>query len=32
MGFYQDQLLPRLQDKVMGREPNSEIRAGSVGV
>jgi ubiquinone/menaquinone biosynthesis C-methylase UbiE len=26
MGFYQDQLLPRLQDKVMGRESNSTIR------
>jgi hypothetical protein len=31
MGFYQDQLLPRLQDKVMGREPNSEIRARVCG-
>lgn len=27
MGFYRDQLLPRLQDKVMGRESNGELRA-----
>jgi ubiquinone/menaquinone biosynthesis C-methylase UbiE len=27
MGIYQDQLLPRLQDKVMDRESNREIRA-----
>jgi len=27
MGVYQDQLLPRLQDRVMARKPNREIRA-----
>jgi ubiquinone/menaquinone biosynthesis C-methylase UbiE len=27
MGIYQDQLLPRLQDKVMARKPNREVRA-----
>jgi SAM-dependent methyltransferase len=27
MGVYQDQLLPRFQDFVMGRKPNREIRA-----
>jgi len=27
MGFYQDQLLPRFQDKVMGRKPTAEARA-----
>jgi ubiquinone/menaquinone biosynthesis C-methylase UbiE len=27
MGVYQDQILPRLQDKVMGRRPNREVRA-----
>jgi ubiquinone/menaquinone biosynthesis C-methylase UbiE len=27
MGFYQEQLLPRFQDKVMGRKPNRAIRA-----
>jgi SAM-dependent methyltransferase len=27
MGFYQEQVLPRLQDKVMNREANGEVRA-----
>jgi ubiquinone/menaquinone biosynthesis C-methylase UbiE len=27
MGFYQDQLLPRMQDKVMGRKAMGEVRA-----
>lgn len=27
MGFYQDQLLPRFQDKVMDRKPTREVRA-----
>lgn len=27
MGIYQDQLLPRLQDRVMARKPNREVRA-----
>ena len=27
MSYYQEQLLPRLQDKVMGRKPNRAIRA-----
>jgi SAM-dependent methyltransferase len=27
MGIYGDQVLPRLQDKVMGRKPNREVRA-----
>jgi ubiquinone/menaquinone biosynthesis C-methylase UbiE len=27
MGFYREQLLPRVQDKVMGRAPNRPIRA-----
>lgn len=27
MGVYQDQILPRFQDKVMGRKPNGEVRA-----
>jgi ubiquinone/menaquinone biosynthesis C-methylase UbiE len=27
MGIYQDQVLPRFQDKVMGRKPNREVRA-----
>jgi ubiquinone/menaquinone biosynthesis C-methylase UbiE len=27
MGFYQEQLLPRLQDKVMARKPNRAVRA-----
>lgn len=27
MGFYQDQILPRIQDKVMAREPNRAVRA-----
>jgi len=27
MSFYQDQLLPRMQDKVMGRKPNRAVRA-----
>ena len=27
VGFYQDQVLPRLQDKVMGRKPNRAVRA-----
>ena len=27
MGIYQDQLLPRLQDKVMDRKPTREVRA-----
>jgi ubiquinone/menaquinone biosynthesis C-methylase UbiE len=27
MGVYQDQILPRLQDKVMSRKPNREVRA-----
>jgi len=27
MGIYQDQLLPRFQDKVMARKPNREVRA-----
>ena len=27
MGIYQDQVLPRLQDKVMARKPNREVRA-----
>lgn len=27
MGFYQDQLLPRLQDKMMARKANREVRA-----
>jgi Methyltransferase domain len=27
MGVYRDRLLPRLQDKVMGRKPNREVRA-----
>ena len=27
MGFYQDQLLPRFQDKVMARKPNRAVRA-----
>lgn len=27
MGVYQEQLLPRLQDKVMARKPNGEVRA-----
>jgi ubiquinone/menaquinone biosynthesis C-methylase UbiE len=27
MGFYQDQVLPRLQDKVMARKPNRAVRA-----
>lgn len=27
MGFYQDRLLPRLQDKVMGRRPMAELRS-----
>jgi ubiquinone/menaquinone biosynthesis C-methylase UbiE len=27
MGFYQNQLLPRFQDKVMGRKPNRAVRA-----
>ena len=27
MGFYQEQILPRFQDKVMARKPNREVRA-----
>ena len=27
MGIYQDQILPRFQDKIMGRKPNREVRA-----
>jgi ubiquinone/menaquinone biosynthesis C-methylase UbiE len=27
MGIYRDQILPRLQDKVMGRKPTGEVRA-----
>jgi len=27
MGFYQEQLLPRIQDKVMARKPNRAVRA-----
>src|SRR5437879_13704647 len=27
MGFYQEQLLPRFQDKVMARKPNRPVRA-----
>jgi ubiquinone/menaquinone biosynthesis C-methylase UbiE len=27
MGFYQEQILPRLQDKVMARKPNRAVRA-----
>jgi ubiquinone/menaquinone biosynthesis C-methylase UbiE len=27
MGIYQDQLLPRFQDRVMARKPNREVRA-----
>jgi ubiquinone/menaquinone biosynthesis C-methylase UbiE len=27
MGIYQDQVLPRFQDKVMARKPNREVRA-----
>ena len=27
MGFYQDQVLPRFQDRVMGRKPAREVRA-----
>ncbi len=27
MGFYQDQVLPRLQDKIMARKPNREVGA-----
>jgi hypothetical protein len=27
MGFYQEELLPRLQDKVMARKPNRAVRA-----
>jgi ubiquinone/menaquinone biosynthesis C-methylase UbiE len=27
MGIYQDQVLPRLQDRVMARKPNREVRA-----
>jgi ubiquinone/menaquinone biosynthesis C-methylase UbiE len=27
MGFYRQQLLPRLQDKIMGRKPNGAVRA-----
>jgi len=27
MGIYQDQVLPRFQDKVMGRKPNRAVRA-----
>jgi len=27
MGFYQDQILPRFQDKVMDRKPTREVRA-----
>jgi SAM-dependent methyltransferase len=27
MSFYRDQVLPRVQDKVMGREPNGAVRA-----
>jgi hypothetical protein len=27
MGFYQDQLLPRVQDKVMGRNAMGDVRA-----
>ena len=27
MGFYTDRVLPRLQDKVMARKPNREVRA-----
>jgi ubiquinone/menaquinone biosynthesis C-methylase UbiE len=27
MGFYAEQILPRLQDKVMGRKPNRAVRA-----
>jgi ubiquinone/menaquinone biosynthesis C-methylase UbiE len=27
MGFYQEQVLPRFQDKVMGRKPTREVRA-----
>lgn len=27
MGFYQDQVLPRVQDRVMGRKPTREVRS-----
>jgi SAM-dependent methyltransferase len=27
MGVYREQILPRIQDKVMGRKPNGEVRA-----
>ena len=27
MGFYQEQVLPRFQDKVMGRKPNRAVRS-----
>ena len=27
MGFYQEQILPRFQDKVMARKPNRAVRA-----
>jgi hypothetical protein len=27
MGFYQEELLPRLQDKVMAHKPNRAVRA-----
>jgi hypothetical protein len=30
MGFYQDQLLPRFQDKVMDRKATRKVRAPSV--
>ncbi len=30
MGFYQEELLPRLQDKVMARKPNRAMRRGSL--
>ncbi len=27
MGFYQDQLLPRFQDKIIDRKPTRDLRA-----